>query len=184
MVLRVVFALGFMATSLVSVGQEINSGWNSFPSSDTNTTVGGEGVLTDVQESENTHNHALIAPGSSVSEMATAISEVNVSYTESSKHNPKIKGYTVLLFSGSGANSKLNARNMLIKFESQFPSCETHLAWKSPNYEVRVGNFRTKLEAERLLQIIKTNFPTAFVKTAMIELPTIDLIEMPVVDEK
>lgn len=68
----------------------------------------------------------------------------------------------------------MKAREVLIKFQGRYTNGVTHLAWKSPNYEVRLGDYRTKTEAQRDLVLIKAEFPTAFIKTDMIELPALE----------
>jgi hypothetical protein len=175
MFLRVTFLFSLVLISVLSYSQEKNNSWKSFPTStDTIKQVGYEGILEDEKIDENQLRHATIKPGSSTQNASSEILKANKQFQDQSKINPTIKGYTILLYSGSGANSKLKARNTLMKFEQLYPDCITHLAWKSPNYEVRIGDFRTKLEAEKLLKTIGTDFPTAFVKTDMIELPPLE----------
>lgn len=168
-VLVSVLSLVLCSSSLL--GQEKNNNWNRFPTS------------TDSVQSKAQVKTAVIIdsvpavkakPGSAVSNINTQIQEVNNLYIEQSKVNPTISGFTILVYSGSGANSKLKARNNLIAFENLYPDHTTHLAWKSPNYELRVGDFRTKLEAEKLLITIHPDFPAAFVKVAMIDLPLLE----------
>ena len=176
MTLRFIFFIGFAAFSIVSIGQVENNDWKSFPTKDSNKIVGTEGILSDTlpHTEDLTSLPVCIKPGTSTFSASPEIIEWNEKYTEQSKNNTRIKGYTILLFSGSGANSKLKARNTLLQFDEKYPGCQSHLAWKSPNYEVRIGDFRTKLEAEKLLQEIKEEFPTAFVKADFIELPLLD----------
>lgn len=176
MTLRFILFIGFVAFSIGLLGQVENNAWKSFPTNDTIKTIGAEGILSDtLPHMENLGSLPVcIKPGTSTFSASPEIIEWNEKYTEKSKNNTKIKGYTILLFSGSGANSKLKARNTLVHFDEKYPGCQSHLAWKSPNYEVRIGDFRTKLEAEKLLQEIKEEFPTAFVKADFIELPLLD----------
>jgi hypothetical protein len=178
MTLRFFIFIGFAAFSIVSIGQVENNDWKSFPTSDSNKAIGVEGILSDTLPHIEEINPVMesVRPGTSTFSASSGIIEMNEKYTEQSKNNTKIKGYTILLFSGSGANSKLKARTTLVHFDEKYPGCQSHLAWKSPNYEVRIGDFRTKLEAEKLLQEIKEEFPTAFVKADLIELPLLEPI--------
>tara|TARA_R110002050_G_scaffold87066_3_gene184632 strand:- start:22073 stop:22621 length:549 start_codon:yes stop_codon:yes gene_type:complete len=143
--------------------------WKKFPHSDTLTT--DEIKPTSIDTVLHQNPSTVIIPGSFTFEANQQIMEADEALTEYTKKAPLIPGYTILIFSTSGANSKLNARNKQISFNQKFPETTTHLAWKSPNYEVRVGDFRTKLEAEKLLQEIKSDFPSAFVRKDKIELP-------------
>jgi hypothetical protein len=43
-----------------------------------------------------------------------------------------------------------------------YPEVSAYLTFKAPYYRVRVGDFRTKLEAEGFLFQLATNYPNAF----------------------
>lgn len=169
MFLRGILIIGGVVISSFGQAQEGGNDWKKFPKNETikNTTVKPTSIDT-LPRQEKTAN---IKPGSFTFEANKQIIDANDALTEQAKKTPLIPGYTILIFSTSGANSKLNARNKLLSFTQKYPDAPTHLAWKSPNYEVRVGDFRTKLEAEKLLQEIKDDFPSAFVREDMIELP-------------
>jgi hypothetical protein len=168
---RLILFISLFFTFSIAFSQERNN-WKSFPTTDTNKSTAGEGILSDTLKSNPISTTDTLS-GSFNFEVPEDVQNLNKLYTDQSKNNPQIKGYTILLYSGSGANSKLKARNILLQFNEKFSESAAHLAWKSPNYEVRVGDFRTKLEAEKLLQDVKLEFPTAFVKKSMIELPVL-----------
>jgi hypothetical protein len=48
-------------------------------------------------------------------------------------------------------------------FYAEFPNTPAHKVYESPEYKVRVGNYRTKLEAERALIRIRKKFPNAII---------------------
>lgn len=156
-------------------------GWNKFPSKEAKDTVvvdtlKGEGILTDTTASVILPVE-VITPGTKISNVPTDILTLDEAYLKSTKNNPQIEGFTILLYSSSGANSRLSARNIQIEFREMFPDYVTHLSWKSPNYEVRIGDFRTKIEAEKVLQEISKTFPMAFIKADWIELPELPELE-------
>lgn len=76
----------------------------------------------------------------------------------------KVKGYRIEIFSQAGANSKSKAKEMEKKFKTQFPELAAYILWDNPNYELRVGDYRTRLEAEKALSAIKAYFPFAFIR--------------------
>jgi len=90
------------------------------------------------------------------------------------KH-PEIPGYRIEIFSSSGANSKLKARSNRLRFTQEFDSIPAYVVWEYPNFEVRVGDYRTKLEAEQALQGIIPSFPFAFITKDDIQLPPLVL---------
>ena len=66
-----------------------------------------------------------------------------------------IPGYRVQIASFSGANSKLNAFNLRDRFLLDYPAVQAYIVFDEPNFKVKVGDFRTRLEAYAFLQQIK-----------------------------
>ena len=56
-------------------------------------------------------------------------------------------------------------------FLSRYHGHKAYIDYVAPNYRVRIGNFRTKLEAEALKAELLTYFPTAVVVEDYIQLP-------------
>jgi len=87
---------------------------------------------------------------------------------------PGMEGFRIQIFFDSGNNSKQAAMNAKTRFEERFPEIETYISFEEPNYKVRVGNFRTKLDAEGCLKKIAAAYPNAFVVPDFIEFPKIE----------
>ena len=85
-----------------------------------------------------------------------------------------IDGFRIQLFSDSGNNSKNKAQTVYDEFMSKFPDNGVYLSFKSPNYKVRVGDFRTRLDAQRFLNELQQDYPNAFIITDQIYLPKPD----------
>ena len=81
-------------------------------------------------------------------------------------------GYRIQIFFDSGANSKSRAQSIYASFQSRFPETEAYLTYKAPNYKVRVGDFRTKLDARRFLNNIIGDYPNAWIVEDIINLPS------------
>ncbi len=91
-----------------------------------------------------------------------ASSEINTLITKKidyNKENRTVDGYRIQLFYGS-ENGVSSVRN---KFASLFPNTATYVDYESPEWKVRVGNYKTRLEADRALQEIILNFGDAIV---------------------
>ncbi|MEI8202681.1 MAG: SPOR domain-containing protein [Bacteroidota bacterium] len=82
-----------------------------------------------------------------------------------------IQGFRIQLFSESGANSKTAALDMKTKFLAKFPNQETYIVFVEPNYKLRVGNFRTRMNARGFLKEIIAEYPNAYVIKDIIEFP-------------
>jgi len=85
-----------------------------------------------------------------------------------------IPGYRIQFFFDSGLNSSDRAREARDAFMLLFPEIPAYISWKAPNYRVRAGDFRTKLEAEKLLQMILIDYPTAWVTKDEINFPVMN----------
>lgn len=67
--------------------------------------------------------------------------------------------YKIQIFYGDSQN----ARKILNEFKHNFPKLDGTILFSSPNYKVQVGNFKTKIEADRnRLEIVK-KYPDALV---------------------
>lgn len=80
----------------------------------------------------------------------------------------KMKGYRVQIHFGS---EKAKALEVKSKFISQNRSAPAYLDYQQPYFKIRVGDFRTKLEAYKFLQEISGDFPGSFIVSDDIELP-------------
>ena len=81
---------------------------------------------------------------------------------------PKIAGFRVQLFFDSDRGAVNNARS---RFISEFPRIDTYVEYNAPNYYLKVGDFRTRLEAEKIKAAMTVDFPTSFVLEEDINLP-------------
>lgn len=83
----------------------------------------------------------------------------------------KMKGYRIQLHSsGDQEKAKAVKSRFLSKYASEI---HAYQFYDSPNFKVRVGDFRTHLEAYQFLQKIKAEYPQAFIVECEIEKPQI-----------
>jgi len=88
--------------------------------------------------------------------------------------NKAIPGYRIQIFFDSGINSSDRARQARDEFLALYPEVPAYVSWKAPNYRVRVGDFRSRLEAEKVLQSILIGYPNAWVIKDEINFPAIN----------
>jgi hypothetical protein len=84
---------------------------------------------------------------------------------------PQITGYRIQLFFDTERSLVDEARS---KFVTAYPKIDTYIVYTAPNYFLKVGNFRTRLEAEKIKSTIDREFPTNFIVKELIYLPRID----------
>ena len=85
-----------------------------------------------------------------------------------------IEGYRLQLFSSSGPNSFNQANEVQTGFLTIYNEVPAYVVHKKPAFKVRVGDFRTRLEAERFFIELKENFPDAFIVKDSINLPPLN----------
>ena len=49
------------------------------------------------------------------------------------------------------------------KFKIEFPLIKTYIIFESPEWKAQVGDYKTRLEADKILNEIKVKFPSAIV---------------------
>jgi hypothetical protein len=75
------------------------------------------------------------------------------------KENKLGDGFTIQLYYGS-----LNQANEVLKnYRYSYGTWPASIEYETPNYKVWVGNFGTRLEADRALVEIKSKFTSAFI---------------------
>ncbi len=80
----------------------------------------------------------------------------------------RIEGYRIQIYFNESKSAALGQK---AKFLSAHHGHKAYLDYLAPNYRVRVGNFRNKLEAEKLKQELLSRYPTCIVIKDSIELP-------------
>ncbi|HSV88980.1 MAG TPA: SPOR domain-containing protein [Bacteroidales bacterium] len=85
-----------------------------------------------------------------------------------------ISGFRVQLSADSGAQSKLRTQRRKSEFDARFPEVGSYIIFDSPEFKLRVGNFRTRLDASRFLEKIARDYPAAFIVVDRINFPGFD----------
>lgn len=84
---------------------------------------------------------------------------------------PQIDGFRIQLFFDSDKNAVQDARN---RFISKFPTVDTYIEFNAPNFVLKVGDFRTRLEAEKIKVQVESEYPTSFIIQEKINLPRLE----------
>lgn len=85
---------------------------------------------------------------------------------ETYKSSFTIQGYRIQIYSD---NKKQPAREEKAKFLSLYNNVKAHEIYQQPYFKIRVGDFRTKLEAYKFQREIYGNFPNSFIVKDEIE---------------
>ncbi len=94
--------------------------------------------------------------------------KLHVAYNESF---PFMPGYRIQIFMESGNEALNQAEKVKEVFNEKYKKNNAYLIFVAPYYRVRVGDFRTRLEAEKFLQQIIKKYPNAWVIKDEINFP-------------
>jgi hypothetical protein len=67
--------------------------------------------------------------------------------------------YKIQIYNGDIESSKKN----LIDFKKEFLTLDGTIVFYTPSYKVWVGNFKTRIEAERNLLLLRTKYPNSII---------------------
>lgn len=81
------------------------------------------------------------------------------------------QGYRIEIFFSSDLDARHRAQKHKTDFLTSYPGYNVYVTYVSPDFKVRVGDFRTRNEALRFMKEIQGQFPRAFVVPDLIELP-------------
>jgi hypothetical protein len=84
---------------------------------------------------------------------------------------PSIEGYRIQLLMKAGNTALDEIHKIKDEFEQKHPYINTYVTFREPYYRLRVGDFRTRLEAMEYLDRIKRNYPQAWVIKDKISFP-------------
>jgi hypothetical protein len=83
-------------------------------------------------------------------------------------------GYRVQIFTGGNRKDAYSAQ---AKFQEQFPDIRSYVIYSEPNFKVRVGDFRTRMDAEKLVEALKKSFDGMFIIQEKINPPKLETDE-------
>lgn len=84
--------------------------------------------------------------------------------------NPtKLDGYRVQIFFGDRGK----AQEMRGEFIRKYPNTKAYISYLAPNFRLRVGDFRTRIESEKFKNEVNRSFPGSYIVKDKIELPVL-----------
>jgi uncharacterized protein Veg len=80
-------------------------------------------------------------------------------------------GYRVQIYYGSDRRAAFKEQG---RFVSLYPTLMTYITYKEPNYYLRAGDFRTRMEAQKLMAELRSSYPTLFIIREKINAPNLE----------
>jgi hypothetical protein len=97
-----------------------------------------------------------------------SIVKMHIAYN---KTQDGMMGYRVQIFFDAGNNSLDRAEAAALEYQTLYPADTAYISFTEPYYKVRVGDFRTRIEAEGFMHKILGDYPNAFVIKDRIRFP-------------
>lgn len=95
-------------------------------------------------------------------------------HVNQNKKNNITNGYRLQIYFGSGSNAHSQAMKVRTEFLSTHPDIKAYLIFKSPDFKVLIGDFRTKSEALKMQKFLINQYPNAFIVADEIAFPAVD----------
>jgi len=86
---------------------------------------------------------------------------------------PVIQGYRIQILKASGNEALDIIEKSKADFSEKYEDIPVYLTFDEPDYRVRIGDFRTRLEAEKFLKQISRKYPGAWVIQDDINFPNL-----------
>lgn len=155
--------LSFLIISILSAGfsQDSSKNWKLFPGS-SDTVLPTDTVFGLVKS---------LKPGTVIIVKDQRIDKVSDFLRGGTTNHPVISGYRVQIISSSNKSTVDSEKG---RFMTLYPGTKSYTDYSVPNFRLRAGNFRNKLEAQKFQHEIKKDFPNTFVVFCSIELPRLD----------
>jgi hypothetical protein len=87
------------------------------------------------------------------------ITQMMERYTQTNKARKTVDGWRVQIMA---TPDRQNLDRSLQSFQYRYPNLSADWVHNNPYYKIRVGAFSTRLEAQRLLNILKPDYPGAY----------------------
>ena len=75
----------------------------------------------------------------------------------------RTNGYRIQIYSASGPNARKDALEKQAEFLKVYQKSSAYTKWIYPNWVVRLGDYRTQLEALEFHNEVRTLFPASFI---------------------
>ncbi len=99
------------------------------------------------------------------------VKDVRVDAKVKAKASKSMPGFRIQIAFDSNKDAVDEVRK---KFVGLYPKTDTYLTFEAPNFNLRVGDFRTQIEAEKFREKLAGQFPISIIHKENINLPRIE----------
>lgn len=99
------------------------------------------------------------------------ITDLLVRHSQINQRRHGTDGFRLEIYFGSESKAREKAVRVKNEFNLVFPSITSYLLFQTPNFKVRIGDFRNKSEALKTKAYIASKYPNAFIVKDFIRFP-------------
>lgn len=109
------------------------------------------------------------------------ITDLLVRHSQINLRKKGIDGFRLEIFFSSDFKAREQANKVKNDFNLAYPEIPAYITFQTPNFKVRIGDFRNKSEALKTKADISWKYPNAFIVKDMIRFPELytDSIQQP-----
>jgi hypothetical protein len=99
------------------------------------------------------------------------ITDLLIRHTQINQRRHGTDGFRLEIFFSSDNKAREQATRVRNEFNLVFPDIPSYVSFQTPNFKVRIGDFRNKSEALKTKAYITSKYPNAFIVKDMIRFP-------------
>ena len=99
------------------------------------------------------------------------ITDMLIRHSQINQKRNATDGFRLEIFFSSDTKARERAVRVKNEFNLVFPNIASYMLFQTPNFKVRVGDFRNKSEALKAKAYIASKYPNAFIVKDMIRFP-------------
>lgn len=105
---------------------------------------------------------------------SSAIRDAFLSLSKRNRESSLFTGFRIKVYSDSSQNAREESEQVLNNFHEWYPSISVYRSYASPYFRVIAGDFRTRVDAEKALRMIRPSFPAATIIKEKMQYPSLD----------
>ena len=105
---------------------------------------------------------------------SSAIRDAFISMSKRNRETAMFTGFRIKLYSDSSQAAREESETVYHNFREWYPGISVYRTYTSPNFKVIAGDFRTRVDAEKALRVIRQSFPAATIIKEKMQYPTLD----------
>jgi len=99
------------------------------------------------------------------------ITDLLVRHSQINQRKQGLEGYRLEIYFSSDSKARQQSARVRNEFNLVFPTIPSYMLFQTPNFKVRVGDFRNKSEALKTKAYIASKYPNAFIVKDNIQFP-------------